>query len=183
MVKRVIKAKIKFDYLLVDSWFTNFALIDFVCKCHKKFHLLSMAKMVNTKHNTKGWGEVSANIILNKLKNSKSVKYNRRYRCHYASVIVSLGKRKVKLFFCRMGKNEKWRILLTTNTTLDFLQAYEIYAMRWDIEVFFADSKRLLALADCSARDFSAQIAHISLVMIRYNMLAVIKRTNDYKTI
>ena len=35
MVKRAIKAKIKFDYLLVDSWFTNFALIDFVCKCHK----------------------------------------------------------------------------------------------------------------------------------------------------
>lgn len=108
-----------------------------------------MAKMGNTKYNTKGWGEVSANIILNKLKHSKSVKYSRRYRCHYASVIVSLGKRKVKLFFCRMGKNEKWRILLTTNTTLDFLQTYEIYAMRWDIEVFFADSKRLLALADC----------------------------------
>lgn len=144
MVKRVIKAKIKFDYLLVDSWFTNFALIDFVCKCHKKFHLLSMAKMGNTKHNTKGWGEVSANIILNKLKHSKSVKYNRRYRCHYASVIVSLGKRKVKLFFCRMGKNEKWRILLTTNTTLDFLQAYEIYAMRWDIEVFLPTQRDYL---------------------------------------
>ena len=36
---------------------------------------------------------------------------------------------------------------------------------------------------DCSSRDFSAHIAHSSLVMIRYNMLASIKRTLDYDTI
>ncbi len=55
--------------------------------------------------------------------------------------------------------------------------------MRWFIAVFFADSKRILGLANCSARDFSSQIAHVSLVMIRYNLLGSIKRTNDYKTI
>ena len=55
--------------------------------------------------------------------------------------------------------------------------------MRWGIEVFFSDSKRLLGLADCSSRDFSAHIAHVSLVMIRYNMLASIKRAPDYDTI
>ena len=32
--------------------------------------------------------------------------------------------------------------------------AYEIYAMRWSIEIFGSDSKRLLGLADCSSRDF-----------------------------
>ena len=63
------------------------------------------------------------------------------------------------------------------------MRAYEIYAMRWSIEVFFSDSKRLLGLADCSSRDFSAHIAYVSLVMIRYNMLASIKRTLDYDTI
>ena len=55
--------------------------------------------------------------------------------------------------------------------------------MRWAIEVFFSDGKRLLGLAECSALDFSSQIAHISLVMIRYNLLASIKRFNDYETI
>ena len=73
--------------------------------------------------------------------------------------------------------------MLTTNVKLDFLRAYEIYAMRWAIEVFFADSKRLLNLAGCSARDFSSQIAHVSLVMIRYNLLASVKRSLDYETI
>lgn len=183
MVKRAIKAKVRFEYLLVDSWFTNTGLVDFVCRCRKQFHLLGMAKMGNTKYLTKEWGELSASAILSKLKLSKAIKYSRRYRCHHAAVAVTLGKREVKLFFCRMNKSERWRILLTTDTKIDFMRAYEIYAMRWAIEVFFADSKRLLGLADCSARDFSSQIAHISLVMIRYNLLASIKRADDYETI
>ena len=183
MVRRAIKAKIPFEYLLVDSWFTCSGLVDFVYNSHKKFHLLGMAKMGNTKYLTKKWGELTAKAIISKLLGSKSVIYSRRYRCHYASVDVMLGGRKVRLFFCRRGKREGWKILLTTNVKLDFLRAYEIYAMRWAIEVFFADSKRLLNLAGCSARDFSSQIAHVSLVMIRYNLLASVKRSLDYETI
>lgn len=183
MVKRAIRAKIPFEYLLVDSWFTCSGLVDFVSNSHKRFHLLGMAKMGNTKYVTKKWGEVSAKAIIGKLKSSKSIRYSRRYRCHYTMVEVTLAGRAVRLFFCRRGKNEGWKVLLTTDVKLDFMRAYEIYAMRWSIEVFFADGKRILGLADCSARDFSSQIAHISLVMIRYNLLASIKRFHDYETI
>ena len=48
---------------------------------------------------------------------------------------------------------------------------------------FFSDAKRLLDLAGCSARDFSSQIAHVSMVVIRYNILALIKRSDDYESI
>ena len=150
---------------------------------HKKFHLLGMAKMGNTKYMTTNWGELSAKAIITKLKAKKEVKYSRRYHCHYSEIEVVLGKRSVKLFFCKRGKKEAWKVLLTTDLSLRFMRAYEIYSMRWSIEVFFSDSKRLLGLADCSSRDFSAHIAHVSLVMIRYNILASIKRTLDYDTI
>lgn len=183
MVKDAIQNKIPFDYLLVDSWFTCTELVDFVCRCHKKFHFLGMARMGNTMYATKGWGKLSAKAILTRLKSAKEVKHSRRYRCHYAETEVLLGKRAVKLFFCKRGKKETWKLLLTTDLSLDFMRAYEIYAMRWSIEVFFSDSKRILGLADCSSRDFSAHIAHVSLVMIRYNMLSAIKRTLDYDTI
>ncbi|MBV3314482.1 transposase [Bacteroides ovatus] len=56
-------------------------------------------------------------------------------------------------FFCRRGKNEGRKVLLTTDTKMDFMRVYEIYAMRWSIEVFFANGKRILGLDDCSARD------------------------------
>lgn len=183
MVKRAVKSKIPFDYLLVDSWFTNTGLVDFVCHCKKKFHLLGMAKMSNTKYRTTDYGEANAKQLVEKLTRRKKVRYSRRYRCHYACVDAMLGDREVRLFFCRRGKREGWKILLTTNLNLDFMQAYEIYSMRWAIEVFFSDAKRLLNLAGCSARDFSSQIAHVSLVMIRYNLLSLIKRSLDYDTI
>lgn len=100
---------------------------------------------------------------------------------HYAMTDVKLGTRQVRLFFCRRSKAEGWRILL--DTSVDFMRAYEIYAMRWAIEVFLADSKRLLGLADCSARDFTALLAHVSLVMIQYNLLASLKKSLNYETI
>lgn len=183
MVKDAIQNKIPFDYLLIDNWFTCTELVDFVCRCHKKFHFLGMARMGNTMYATENRGKLSAKAILTKLKSAKEVKRSRRYRCHYAETQVVLGKRAVKLFFCKRGKKEAWKLLLTTDLSLDFMRAYEIYAMRWSIEVFFSDSKRILGLADCSSRDFSAHIAHVSLVMIRYNMLSAIKRTLDYDTI
>lgn len=183
MVKDAIRNKVPFDYLLVDSWFTCTGLVDFVYRRHKKFHLLGMAKMGNAKYMTAKWGGLSAKAIITKIKATKDVKYSRRCHCHYAEIGVTLGKRPVRLFFCKRGKKECWKLLLTTDTKLNFMRAYEIYAMRWSIEVFFSDSKRMPGLADCSSRDFSAHIAHVSLVMIRYNLLASIKRTLDYDTI
>jgi hypothetical protein len=109
MVKRAIQAKVQFEYLLVDSWFTCTDLVDFVCKCHKKFHLLGMAKMGNTKYVTEEWGELSAKAILAKCKDSKTIKRSRRYHCQYASIRAILGKRDVKLFSAasaRMGNGE-----------------------------------------------------------------------------
>lgn len=180
MVKRAMKAHIPFDYLLVDSWFTCFGLIDFVCGSHKKFHLLGMGKFGNTKYMTAEYGEVTARVLLAKIEKSK--KYSKRYRCRHITVNAKLGGRDVRLYFCRRTKSEGWRLLVTTNLKLDFMEAYRIYAMRWAIEVFFSDAKRILGLADCSARDFTAQITHVSLVALRYNLLATIKRSNDYET-
>lgn len=103
---------------------------------------------------TTNWGELPAKAIITKLKAKKEVKYSRHYRCHYAEIEVILGKRAVKFFFCKRGKKEAWKVLLTTDLRLRFMCAYEIYAMRWSIGVFFSDSKRLLGLADCSSRNF-----------------------------
>lgn len=65
-----------FEFLLVDSWFTCAELVDFVYRRHKKFHLLGMAKMGNTKYRSASWGELSAKAILVKLKEIKNVSYS-----------------------------------------------------------------------------------------------------------
>lgn len=182
MVKRAIKHKVEFDYLLVDSWFTNTSLVDFVCNCHKKFNLLGMGKLSKTKYKT-DFGELNAAALIKKFDRPKTRKTSRLLRCQYFSVNAKLGGRKVKLFFCRMGKNERWRLLVTTDLNLDFVRAYQIYSMRWSIEVFYSDCKKHLNLARCSSTNFSHQIAHVAIASMQYGIMSYVKRTYDYSTI
>lgn len=91
--------------------------------------------------------------------------------------------RKVRLFFYRFGRSEKWRGLLTTNTKFEAMEAYRIYALRWSIEVCFHECKSLLNMGKCQGRDFSEQIAAASIAMIQYNVLAFVKRIEAYETI
>ena len=90
---------------------------------------------------------------------------------------------KVKLFFCRRTKNGDWNGLLTTNTKLDFFEAYHNYSKRWSIEVYFKEAKGLLGLGKSQSRDFASQIASISITALQYNILGTVKRFKSYVTI
>ena len=125
--------------LLVDSWFTCKELVHFVMSRHIKCHFLGMIKMGNTKYDTKDYGAQTAKGSIDKLKRiKKGIKYSKRLHCYYGEMEAMFDGVPVKLFFCRRGKHGNWNGLLTTNTELDFFKAYEIYAMRWSIEVCFS---------------------------------------------
>ncbi|MCM1319626.1 MAG: transposase [Muribaculaceae bacterium] len=89
----------------------------------------------------------------------------------------------VRLFYVRSGKHAPWCGILTTDTSLDFHKAYELYAMRWSIEVIFKDCKQNLGLGKCQSRDFSAQIAHSTIAFLQYNILSTARRFSGYETI
>lgn len=182
MVRRAISHGIRFDYLLVDSWFTCAELVTFITSRHIKCHLLGMIKMGTTKYTTAG-KQMTAKAMLGACQRKKLVKYSRRLRCHHCTVDAVFAGRKVRLFFYRFGRSEKWRGLLTTNTKLEAMEAYRIYALRWSIEVCFHECKSLLNMGKCQGRDFSEQIAAMSIAMIQYNVLAFVKRFEAYETI
>ncbi len=182
MVKRAISYGLGFDYLLVDSWFTNTALVDFVCANHKQFHFLGMGKLGNTKYQT-AWGNLTANMLIAKFDKPKVRKTSRALHCQYFHVDAKLGDRDVRLFFCRMSKHQRWRLIVTTDISLDFAKAYRIYSMRWGIEVFYSDSKKHLNLAGCESTNFNQQLAHVSVVCMQYAIMSFVKRAYDYDTI
>jgi hypothetical protein len=82
-----------------------------------------------TQNTAPNGGELTAKAVLEKLKAAKLIKHSRALHCKYAVVDVTLGTRKVRLFFCKRTKAEKWKFLVTTNLKLDFMNAYRIYAM------------------------------------------------------
>jgi hypothetical protein len=182
MIRRAISGGIQFDYLLTDSWFTNFELIKFIATRKSKRFFLGMVKNGNTKYNYKG-KEVTFSAILKMLKHSQKANHSKKLNCKFYEAQVELKGLKIKLFFCKTAKRNKWRGLLTTNTELDFEKAFEIYATRWTIEVFFKECKQLLRLGKCESRHFEAQIAATTLCLLQYNMLSVVKRFDGYESL
>ena len=184
MVRNAIRRGIRFDYLLVDSWFTCKELVHFIVRRHIQCHFLGMVKMGNTKYESEEYGALTAKGCIDKLKRvRKGIRYSRKLHCYYGEMQVTLDGVPVKLFFCRRGKHGNWKGLLTTNVGLDFFKAYEIYAMRWSIEVCFSEMKGLLNLGKCQARNFTEQIASVSLCCLQYNILGYVKRFDSYETI
>ena len=182
MVRRAIKEGIRFDYLISDSWFTCTDIVRFIKSRHTMCHFLGMIKMAKTKYSYEGKMK-SAKEMVKLLQTRKEIRYSRRLKCYYGQAEVELSGIKVKLFFCRRTRNGDWTGLLTTNTKLDFFEAYHIYSMRWSIEVFFKEAKGLLGLGKSQARDFASQIASISITVLQYNILGTVKRFKSYETI
>jgi hypothetical protein len=73
--------------------------------------------------------------------------------------------------------------LETTDTSFNFTGAYELYANRWAIEVFFKECKQLLGLGKNQSRDFDSQITSTTISFIQYTILALYKRYDAYETI
>ena len=63
MIRRIIKRKIHFDYVLADSWFACAEVILFITSRHVRCHYLGMIKMGKTKYIYKG-KEYTANQLV-----------------------------------------------------------------------------------------------------------------------
>lgn len=181
MIRRAIVEGIRFDYLLVDSWFPCAELLQFIHSRHFKCNLIGMIKMGKTKYDTV-IGNLSAPDIIKKLVKFKAVKYARSIGYHYASIKASYAGIDVMLFFYRKG-NGSWNALISTDTGIDAKAAFRLYSRRWVIEVAHKEMKGLLNLGKCQCIDFAGQIAGLSLCMIQYNILGCVKRFEAYETI
>lgn len=147
MIKRAIRKGIRFDYLLADSWFTCSEVIRFIRARHIKCHYLGMIKIGKkgvTRYGFEG-KELTARALINLLKARGEARRSRKLGCQYITADVRFAGTDVRLYFVKR-KKESWNGIMTTNLSLEFLEAYRIYAMRWSLEVFFKETKGLLGM-------------------------------------
>jgi hypothetical protein len=173
---RTVLYGIPVDYVLCDSWFTCLELLTAVRQ--KGSHLIGMYKIVTTKFEYCG-KRLSYKQILHLAGEEKRCK---KMKLYYKTARVMYGEIPVTLFFSRIGTNGDWKVILTTNTKLSFLQTIEIYQIRWSIEIFFKETKQLLNLGGCQSSTFEAQIADTTITMIAYILLAFRFRYDNYET-
>jgi hypothetical protein len=178
MLRRVVKKGFIPQYVLTDSWFFCYALLDTVSKiANGQMKLISMAKMgknLFTLPTTKE--EHNAYELISMYK--RKATYCKKLKAYYLKVPCMYKGIRVNLFFIRMGKREDWKLIITNDINLNFIKLMEIYHIRWSIEVFFKESKQHLNLGRSLSQDFDAQIADATMTMIQYIMLSYYKRIN-----
>ena len=183
MLKRCVSKGILGSYVLIDSWFVNDYMLKEVRKIRKGIlHVVGMCKMDNRLFEVDGKERNSQTIIRMNENNSRKVHSCSKYRSRYFVVVAFYKGMPVKLFYIKYKNAEKWTLLLTTDRSLSFVKAMELYQIRWSIEVLYRECKQYLRLGKSQNTDFCGQIADASLVMITYTILSLYKRFESYET-
>ena len=181
LLKAARSSGISAKYVLFDSWFSSPKTIT-VLKADCELDTIAMVKKSSKIKYGYQDGKYNIKEIYKQCK-------KRRGRSKYLlSVDVTVGNEAIPAkVVCVRNKSKKkdWLAIISTDTTISEEEIIRIYGKRWDIEVFFKTGKSYLHLAkECRSLSYDALTAHVSVVFVRYMMLAVTQRCNtDDKTV
>jgi len=178
MLCRSVKHGFMPDYVLVDSWFFCFEILEKLSTLKNgAIKLVSMVRINNQIFfDCKANKEMPVKMVLKRYeKESKTCK---TLKSKYIKVACKYRGIRVNLFFVKMGRSGNWHLLLTTDLNLNFIRLMQVYQIRWAIEVFFKESKQYLNLGKCKSSWFDAQIADTTVTMMQHIMLSYYKRIN-----
>lgn len=146
------------------------------CK-EKGFHFISVLKS-NRNLKNKGKklksGSYGAYSFKNKEKSKMKIsKESGIANYHYVDAgWIEVSKLGVShLIFSRKNSERKILALVTDDPKLKATDIIRSYDIRWNIEVFFKDSKQLLGLGRYQNRSYKAAVTHLHLVCFAYALL------------
>ena len=177
MVKRALKAGIKADYLLVDSWYSKPVFIGKI----RKMDLNLIARIAN---NPQIWNfdnrhKTLTRIydILIKTTRRKRGEYNSIKYTYCSTVLKHKTAGRVKIVFIKT-KN-KLIPILSTDITLTEERIIEIYKRRWNIEQGYKEPREYFGFGKEENRIYEALIARITLSFLSYNIVSYLNRIDN----
>jgi hypothetical protein len=183
-LKRCVLRGISGSYVLMDSWFVNDFMLTEIRKIRNGLlHVVGMCKIDRRKFDVAGKERNSETGIKMNENNSKKVRTSKKYKSRYFIVDANYKGTPVRLYYIKYKRARTWTLLLTTDMSLTFSKAMELYQIRWSIEVLIRECKQYLQLGKSQNTDFCGQIADASLAMITYTILSLYKRFEAYETI
>ncbi len=183
MIKGAAKKGLNASYVLMDSWFTCEEVIKSIRKIKRgAMHVVGMCKMDKRKFNIDG-KELNSAIIVKMHQMRSKIKCSKKYKSQYIVVNAVYKGIPVKLFYVKYKRAKTWTLILSTDTSISFNRAMEIYQIRWTIEVLFKECKQYLNLGKAQNTNFNGQIADTALALTTYTILSLGKRFGSYETI
>lgn len=181
MIKRAWRRGIRLPYALMDTWFISSGLVAELRKIGSgAIHLVGRLKMGTERYRD---GNRMHNVHELILLHGREAMVCRNYKCMWFSRRVYMGDTPVKLFFVKVGRSNNWNVIITTDMSMKFIRAFEIYQIRWNIEVLFKECRQYLGLGGYQGTDFDAQIADCTLCFMTHMVLTLGKRFGDYETL
>lgn len=182
MLKRAINNKFKARYLLADSWFSSVEFIKKIRKVSKNtIDYLGIGKKDFARYEVNGVGWNPNQIIKRYSRINK--RKNKNYNCEYFYVKCKIHELKVKLIFIRNINGQGWNFIITTDMDINFEKAYELYQVRWTIEVLFKECKQYFKLGKCQSEHFNEQIADCTIALITHTLVSLENRFSNYETL
>ena len=183
MLRRTVKKGFVPDYVLTDTWFFSYKILQAIIDIGKNIKLVSMAKIANAKYKILATGKLlTPHEIITRYERGNG-KNSRKHKARYIQFQAEYQGIRVKIFLIRFGTYGTWRMLVTTDLNISFNRIVEVYKIRWTIEVFFKESKQNLLLGKSQSQDFDAQIADVTLSLMRYIFLSYYQRIHYGTTI
>ena len=180
MIARAWKKGVRLPYALMDTWFVTAKMVAQIRKIGKGgIHLVGRMRMGNDKFTV---GKRRYNVHQLVSLHEREAVPCRKYKCLYFEQRAMMDDTYVKLIFVKVGRNSTWDVILTTDTHMKFIKAFELYQIRWNIEVMFKECRQYLRLGSYQGTDFDAQIADSTLCMMTHMVLTLAKRFGEYET-
>ena len=176
MLKRAIKAGIKADYLLVDSWYSKPSFIKNVKQLRLQVitRIANHNKIWNFKNNYKTLDRIYSVLI--KTTRRKRATYNKIKYTYCSTIVKHHIAGIVKIVFIKT--DNKLIPILSTNTKLTDEKIINIYKKRWNIEQGYKELREHFGFGKEENRIYEALIARISLSFISYNLVSYLNRIN-----
>lgn len=183
MIKKAVSKGFNPQYVLADSWFITEEFIRSILNISKKAvaQINVIGLMKTNRIVTIDGKNYKANIVP-KTK-SKLIHHCRSLKCQYIKLPIIYKDIEMIGYFIRMNGQQDWKLLITTDKGLSFINAMKLYQIRWSIEVFFKDIKQNLHFGKCQSTNFDAHIASITLCFMNYTLLTLVKRFDDCESI
>ena len=181
MIERAYKGGLRAAYALMDTWFVKAPL---VCAVRKigggAVHVVGRLAMGKDRYAV---GSRRYNVHELIALHGREAVVCRKYKCMYFEQRVMMGDTCVKIFFIRVGRNKNWDAIVTTDTHMKFVKAFEIYQIRWNIEVLIKECRQYLGLGSYQGTDFDEQIADCTLCLMTHMVLTLGQRFNEYEAL
>ena len=181
MIERAYNNGIRAAYALMDTWFVKPPLVCAIRKIGgRAIHVVGRLAMGKDRY-TVGSRRYNVHELIS-LHEREAVAC-RKYKCMYFGQGVMMGDTCVRIFFIRVGRNKNWDAIVTTDTHMKFVKAFEIYQIRWNIEVLIKECRQYLGLGSYRGTDFDEQIADCTLCLMKHMVLTLGQRFNEYEAL